>query len=89
MCLGFFYSLVDSAVQFWHKLLLFKPNGKEKKIIKDTKYVTFSNYSSTNIFSHMKYLFVPCVLLGVLRDCRNSRSRKKKKKNKQNNSSVS
>lgn len=76
---GFFYSLVDSAAQFWHKLLLFKPTGKEGKIIKDTKYVTFPNYSSTNTFSHMKYFFFPCVLIGVLRDCRNSRSIKNPK----------
>lgn len=80
MCLGFFfYSLVDSAAQFWHKLLLFKPTGKEGKIIKDTKYVTFPNYSSTNTFSHMKHFFFPCVLIGVLRDCRNSRSIKNPK----------
>lgn len=61
-----FYSLVDSAAQFWHKLLLFKPTGKEEKIIKDTKYVTFSNYFSTNTFSHMKYFFFPCVLIGEI-----------------------
>lgn len=61
MCLGFFYSLVDSAVQFWHKLLLFKPNGKEKKNNQRYKICDiFQLFFYQYIFSHEILIFPLC-----------------------------